>query len=54
MTVVAAETDVKTVYLEPVAIDEFRILGAAETYDVIVTPDDDYRAYTIFAQSMDR
>ena len=37
--------------VEPVSIDEFRI-GAAETYDVIVEPDD--RAYTIFAQSMDR
>ncbi len=38
--------------VEPVSVDEFRI-GAAETYDVIVEPKDD-RAYTIFAQAMDR
>ncbi|MCW9059258.1 MAG: copper resistance system multicopper oxidase [Gammaproteobacteria bacterium] len=38
--------------IEPVTVDEFRI-GVAETYDVIVRPKD-YRAYTIFAQSMDR
>jgi CopA family copper-resistance protein len=38
--------------VEPVTVDEFRI-GTAETLDVIVTPSDD-RAYTIFAQSMDR
>lgn len=38
--------------IEPVSVDEFRI-GPAETYDVIVQPSDD-RAYTIFAQSMDR
>lgn len=38
--------------VEPVSVDEFRI-GAAETYDVIVEPEDD-RAYTIFAQAMDR
>ncbi len=38
--------------VEPVTVDEFRI-GPAETCDIIVTPDDD-RAYTIFAQSMDR
>jgi FtsP/CotA-like multicopper oxidase with cupredoxin domain len=48
MTVVAADGQ----DIEPVAVDEFRI-GAAETYDVIVAPDD-VRAYTIFAQSMDR
>lgn len=48
LTVVA--TDGQDV--EPVAVDEFRI-GAAETYDVIVEPKDD-RAYTIFAQAMDR
>lgn len=48
MTVVAADgLDVK-----PVTVDEFRI-GNAETYDVIVTPRED-RAYTLFAQSMDR
>jgi len=38
--------------VEPVGVDEFR-LGTAETCDVIVEPDAD-RAYTIFAQSMDR
>jgi CopA family copper-resistance protein len=38
--------------VEPVTVDEFRI-GPAETCDIIVAPDDD-RAYTIFAQSMDR
>jgi CopA family copper-resistance protein len=38
--------------VEPVEIDEFRI-AVAETYDVIVQPDAD-RAFTIFAQSMDR
>ena len=48
MTVVA--TDGQDV--EPVTVDEFRI-AAAETYDVIVEPSDD-RAYTIFAQSIDR
>ncbi len=47
MTVVAADGQ----YVEPVTVDEFRI-GVAETYDVIVEPDD--RAYTIFAQSIDR
>ncbi len=48
MTVVAADGQ----NIEPVNVDEFRI-GTAETYDVIVEPDD-ARAYTIFAQSMDR
>lgn len=38
--------------VEPVEVDEFRI-GPGETYDVIVRVPDD-RAYTIFAQSMDR
>jgi CopA family copper-resistance protein len=38
--------------IEPVSVDEFRI-APAETYDVIVTPDDE-RPYTIFAQAMDR
>ena len=38
--------------IEPVSVDELRI-GPAETYDVIVEPSDD-RAYTIFAQAMDR
>lgn len=36
----------------PVPVDEIR-LAIAETYDVIVTPKDD-KAYTIFAQSLDR
>ncbi|MEP7313789.1 MAG: copper resistance system multicopper oxidase, partial [Pseudomonadota bacterium] len=48
MTVVAADGQ----HVHPVSIDEFRI-GAAETLDVIVTPDAD-AAYTVFAQSMDR
>jgi CopA family copper-resistance protein len=48
LTVVA--TDGQDV--EPVSVDEFRI-GIAEVYDVIVEPKDD-RAYTIFAQSLDR
>jgi CopA family copper-resistance protein len=48
MTVVAADGQ----DVEPVTIDEFRI-GTAEVYDVIVEPRDD-RAYTIFAQSLDR
>jgi FtsP/CotA-like multicopper oxidase with cupredoxin domain len=48
MTVVAADGQ----DVEPVSIDEFR-LGAAEICDVIVAPVAD-RAYTIFAQAMDR
>ena len=48
MTVVA--TDGQDV--EPVTVDELRI-AVAEIYDVIVQPSDD-RAYTIFAQSIDR
>jgi CopA family copper-resistance protein len=48
MTVVAADGQA----VEPVSVDEFRI-GTAETYDVIVEPAAD-RAWTIFAQSMDR
>jgi CopA family copper-resistance protein len=48
MTVVQADGQ----DVEPVTVDEFRI-GVAETYDVIVRPNDD-RAYTIFAQAMDR
>jgi len=48
LTVVAADGQ----DVEPVTVDEFRI-GAAEVYDVIVEPKED-RAYTIFAQSMDR
>lgn len=47
MTVIQADGN----DVEPVTVDEFRI-GVAETYDVIVAPDD--AAYTIFAQSQDR
>jgi CopA family copper-resistance protein len=38
--------------IEPVSVDEFR-LAPAETCDLLVEPDD-ARAYTIFAQAMDR
>ncbi|WP_283949405.1 copper resistance system multicopper oxidase [Sulfurimonas paralvinellae] len=38
--------------IQPVDVDEFRI-GVAETYDVIVEPEDD-KAYAIFAQAIDR
>ena len=38
--------------VEPVTVDEIRV-AIAETYDVIVEPVED-RAYTIFAESMDR
>ncbi|MEM5388737.1 copper resistance system multicopper oxidase [Paraburkholderia phymatum] len=48
MTVVSADGQ----DVEPVSVDEFRI-SIAETYDVIVQPEDD-RAYTVFAQSIDR
>jgi FtsP/CotA-like multicopper oxidase with cupredoxin domain len=48
MTVVAADGQ----YVDPVSVDEFRI-GVAETYDVLVTPDDDM-AYSVFAQAIDR
>jgi CopA family copper-resistance protein len=48
LTVVAADGQ----DVEPVTVDEFRI-AAAEVYDLIVEPKDD-RAYTIFAQSIDR
>ena len=48
LTVVAADGQ----DVEPVTVDEFRI-GIAEVCDVIVEPKDD-RAYTIFAQSIDR
>lgn len=48
MTVVSADGQ----DVEPVAVDEFRI-AVAETYDVIVEPQDE-RAYTLFAQSIDR
>jgi len=48
MTVVGADGQ----QVEPVTVDEFRI-GVAETYDVLVEPKDD-RAYTLFAQAIDR
>lgn len=48
MTVVQADGE----NVKPVIIDEFRV-APGETYDVIVQPTED-RAYTIFAESMDR
>lgn len=48
MTVVSADGQ----DVEPVPVDEFRI-AVAETYDVIVEPQEE-RAYTLFAQSIDR
>ena len=48
MTVVAADGQ----NIQPVVVDEFRI-AVAETYDVIVELEAD-RAYTLFAQSIDR
>ena len=48
LTVVAADGQ----DIEPVTVDEFRI-ATAEVYDVIVEPSDE-RAYTIFAQALDR
>ena len=48
MTVVQADGN----NVQPVTVDEFRI-AVAETYDVIVRPDED-KAYTIFAESMGR
>ena len=48
LTVVSADGQ----QVDPVTVDELR-MGVAETYDVIVQPEDD-RAYTVFAQSMDR
>ena len=47
MTVVATDGQ----YIEPVTVDEFRI-GVAETYDVIVEPEEG--AYCVFAQAIDR
>lgn len=38
--------------IHPVSVDDLRI-GPAETYDVIVEPDED-RAYAVFAQAIDR
>jgi CopA family copper-resistance protein len=48
MTVVQADGQ----NVAPIRVEEFRI-AVAETYDVIVEPRDD-RAYTIFAESLDR
>ena len=48
MTVVAADGQP----VHPVSVDEFRI-GVAETFDVVVTPDEN-QPYTVFAQAMDR
>ena len=48
MTVIAADGQ----DVQPVPVDEFRI-SVAEVYDVIVEPQDE-RAYTLFAQSIDR
>lgn len=48
MTVVQADGQ----NVRPVTVDEIQ-MTVAETYDVIVTPDAD-RAYTIFAEAMDR
>ena len=47
MTVVATDG----IALRPVVVDEFQI-GNAETYDVIVEPED--RAYTLVAETIDR
>ncbi len=47
MTVVQADGQ----YVDPVDVEEFQI-GVAETYDVIVTPDEG--AYTVMAESIDR
>lgn len=48
MTVVQADG----IDVRPVTVHELR-MGAAETYDVIVQPQED-KAYTIFAEAMDR
>ncbi len=48
MKVVAADGQ----HVRPVAVEQFRI-AVAETYDVIVEPKDG-KAYTIYAESMDR
>jgi len=47
MTVIQADGQ----NLMPVTVEEFQI-GIAETYDVVVRPDE--RAYTVFAEAMDR
>jgi len=48
MTVIQADGQ----NVQPVTVEEFRI-AIAETYDVIVQPTED-RAYTLFAETMDR
>lgn len=48
MTVVQADGQ----NVQPVHVEEFRF-GPAETYDVLIQPTED-RAYTIFAETMDR
>ena len=48
MTVIQADGQ----NVQPISVDEFRI-GVAETYDVIVEPQDE-QAYTIFSETMDR
>ncbi|AQR63301.1 copper-binding protein [Brevundimonas sp. LM2] len=48
MTVVQADGD----HIRPVEVDEFQI-SVAETYDVIVQPNED-RAYTIVSEAIDR
>jgi CopA family copper-resistance protein len=48
MTVVQADGQ----NVQPVTVEEFRV-GPAETYDVVVQPNSE-RAYTIFAETMDR
>ncbi len=48
MTVVASDGQ----NIQPVIVDEFR-MGTAETYDVLVEPEDS-KAYCIFAQNIDR
>ncbi|AHL76228.1 copper oxidase [Stutzerimonas stutzeri] len=49
LTVVAVDGQ----YVEAVEVDELR-LAVAETVDIIVAPDANEDAYTLFAQSMDR
>ena len=49
LTMTVVQVDGQNV--QPVEVDEFRI-GPGETYDVLVQPDD--RAYTLFAEAMDR
>ncbi|MCP9468637.1 MAG: copper resistance system multicopper oxidase [Nitrospira sp.] len=48
MTVVQADGQ----HVQPVTVEELR-MGPAETYDVILRPEED-RAYTVFAEAMDR